>query len=350
MAKWIQFQLNGGLAGDKQIVSTAALQQTRTPQIIVPLEGLNAKLFPDVRVMAYGMGWMVHQESSGGLRLEHSGYLPGMSSNVVLLPESKLGLVVLTNSQNVLCEALSNHVVDRFLAKPSRDWSDIFLGVDKLLREIPKNAEKADIEKRVIGTSPSLKPAKYVARYEDEFHGPAIVEVDALEKLTLTFHGLTFDLEHWNYDTFRASERAGVLPKSLVTFSIGGTGAVSGLSFTPHPRVDKLVMTRVPPKAADLKVALDEKQLVRLAGSFESKSPPLDLVIEKRGGELTVVVGGGEPQLLTPVSPTRLLIGKTPPPGTEEFPRIDFEFDGDKGVKCVVTQGPLTIEFLPKVK
>ncbi len=140
------------------------------------------------------------------------------------------------------------------------------------------------------------------------------------------------------------------MPKSLLTFSIGGTGSVTGLIVTPISVGQKFEMSKIPPKAADLKVMLDENQLVRLVGSFESKSPPLDLVIEQRGNQLTVVIGGGESQMLTPVSPTRLLVGKTPPPGTEEFPRVDFEFDGDKVVKCVVTQGPLTFEFLPKAK
>jgi hypothetical protein len=91
-----------------------------------------------------------------------------------------------------------------------------------------------------------------------------------------------------------------------------------------------------------------ETQLRRLPGSYESKSPPLDVVIESLGERLTVSIGGATPGPLTAVSPTRLLIGKTPAPGTEEFPRIDLELDGDQVVKFVLKQDAVQMELRPK--
>jgi hypothetical protein len=37
-------------------------------------------------------------------------------------------------------------------------------------------------------------------------------------KLTGAFNGLSFDLEHWHFDTFIAKDRKGVRPGILLTF------------------------------------------------------------------------------------------------------------------------------------
>ena len=45
-------------------------------------------------------------------------------------------------------------------------------------------------------------------------------------KLTVAFNGLTYELEHWHYDTFRGADVRGVLPRMLFTFVLGPDGTV----------------------------------------------------------------------------------------------------------------------------
>jgi hypothetical protein len=78
----------------------------------------------------------------------------------------------------------------------------------------------------VKGTKPSLPLARYAGTYQDDVNAPVKV-THADGKLTAAFNGLTFDLEHWHYDTFRGTDRKGVLPRSLITFPLGPDGAVA---------------------------------------------------------------------------------------------------------------------------
>jgi hypothetical protein len=45
------------------------------------------------------------------------------------------------------------------------------------------------------------------------------------------FNGLTFDLEHWHYDTFRGTDVRGVIPRQLFTFVLDANGRVAELRF-----------------------------------------------------------------------------------------------------------------------
>ena len=60
MAKWLRFQLNDGVVGGKRLVSSAALRETHTPQILMGA-GANGREDTDSvkRFSSYAMGWMV---------------------------------------------------------------------------------------------------------------------------------------------------------------------------------------------------------------------------------------------------------------------------------------------------
>ncbi len=84
MTKWLMLQLNKGNYQGKQIVSAAQIQETWSPQIKV---GGGA---------AYGLGWIM-RELQGQKMVAHDGSVEGYSAIVALLPESKMGFVLLTN-------------------------------------------------------------------------------------------------------------------------------------------------------------------------------------------------------------------------------------------------------------
>ena len=56
--------------------------------------------------------------------VEHGGAIDGMRAEVAMIPEEKLGLVILTNlNGNVLPHALMYKIFDFYLNAPQRDWS-----------------------------------------------------------------------------------------------------------------------------------------------------------------------------------------------------------------------------------
>jgi hypothetical protein len=201
-----------------------------SPQTIIPLEGAMEKLYPEAHFLTYGMGWFL-SDYRGRKVVEHGGAIDGMRAEVALMPEEKLGLVVLTNRHaTVIGQALMYRIFDAYLGGRQRDWSAEMLKSVKELEEKDKAAEKKAEADRVKGTSPSLPLEKYAGDYQSEMYGGAKV---TLENGKLVAHfgpGFTGDLEHWNYDTFRVTWRDRMEGKRFVTFRLNRQGKVEGMN------------------------------------------------------------------------------------------------------------------------
>jgi CubicO group peptidase (beta-lactamase class C family) len=344
MARWVRFQLGDGTFEKTRLLTSGSLRQMQSAQTVMPLEGLWGKLHPESHLMSYGLGWMLN-DYRGKKMVSHGGNTDGMSAEVGLLPELKLGVVVLSNRDaTFLPSAVMYHVFDRYLSAPPKDWSAAMLKVEEFVQDIPKQQEKADEEQRVKETKPSLTPDQYAGEYTDELHGPFVVTAKD-GKLSAAFHGWTFDLEHWHYDTFRASDRAKRLePRFLVRFALGADGKPAGLKAEMIPD-ETLDMKRKPPKSATATVKLSEAEMKRLVGKYESQKPPLDLDVEVVGGKLKVSVGGGGSADLLPLKPTRFKVDRDQG-GKEAL--VDFDLDGDKVKGVTVEQDKFKIKFAPK--
>jgi hypothetical protein len=218
------------------------------------------------------------------------------------------------------------------------------LKVEKFIRDVPRQQEKADEEKRVKDTRPTFPADRYAGTYTDDLHGP--LEVAARDgRLSATFHGWTFDLEHWHHDTFRATDRERRTPKFLVTFSVGDDGKVAGLKATASDW-EKVDMKRTPPKSRAAAVKPTEAELKRFVGKYESKVPPLDLDVEFVAGGLKVTLGGGQSAPLEAVKRARFRI--VPPEKTDKEECVEFDLDGDKVTGLTVEQDRLKIKFTRK--
>ena len=101
-------------------VKADALWETHKPQVVrAPAEK------PTDQTSFYGLGWNVGRDPAGRLTLNHSGAFDlGAATFVMLVPEEKLGIVVLTNGAPIgVPEAIAFHFFDLVHAgKPARDW------------------------------------------------------------------------------------------------------------------------------------------------------------------------------------------------------------------------------------
>jgi CubicO group peptidase (beta-lactamase class C family) len=84
MAQWLRLQLGRGEIDGKRLISTERILDTWAPQIEIG-EGIS-----------YGLGWML-REHDGRQVVEHGGNINGFSAQVGLMPEEKLGYVLLMN-------------------------------------------------------------------------------------------------------------------------------------------------------------------------------------------------------------------------------------------------------------
>jgi CubicO group peptidase (beta-lactamase class C family) len=219
MAQWVRFQLSHGAKG--------ALEETHTPQTIIPV-GHGSPLYPTTHFMNYGMGWLVY-DYRGHVALMHTGGIDGFRAQVALLPDDDFGFVILTNEEStVVYNAIEAWLFDRHLGQPAHDWSADMHKVAAAAEAQQDSADARARRGRVNGTHPSLALDQYAGTYADSAYGSATVTNDN-GKLTLTRGRLVGDLEPWNYDTFRATWRAGVFDTSLVTFELTSAGKVGEL-------------------------------------------------------------------------------------------------------------------------
>ena len=84
MAQWLRFMLAGGVVNGKRLVSEKGFNELVSKQIKV------------AGTVDYGMGWFLRQWN-GHKVIEHGGNIDGFNAQVAMMPDQKLGFVLLTN-------------------------------------------------------------------------------------------------------------------------------------------------------------------------------------------------------------------------------------------------------------
>jgi CubicO group peptidase (beta-lactamase class C family) len=219
-AQWIRLQLNHGTLDGRKLVPAEVIRETRTPQTFVNTRPDGDKL----NFSAYGLGWAL-RVYEGRFLISHSGGLDGMLSLTVLVPEERLGVVVLTNyDEQEFYGALPYHVIDAYLDLPHKDREDTLLKArkDKDRRE----REEEEKGKPKGGSRPSLEPSGYAGVYRHPVLGQATISLKDGRLLIQVERneGLEGELEHWQYDTFRVEWADPYLRASLIPFRLDERG------------------------------------------------------------------------------------------------------------------------------
>jgi CubicO group peptidase (beta-lactamase class C family) len=228
MAQWLRFQLGGGVIDGKRLLSEAALDETHTPQTIIPIGPGTRALYPDTNFLTYALGWNA-SDYHGELLVAHAGALNGFRTNVALLPKRHLGIAILENiGRGSALAALRNTILDQFLGAPARDWNMLLLDNEKKdgLQAAAKREERE--AKRATAPKPSHDLTAYAGKFNNAGFGDATIAV-ANDTLVVHWERLTIPLVHENYDTFSAIDTVEDIDES-VQFRLGADGEVK--SFT----------------------------------------------------------------------------------------------------------------------
>ncbi len=243
MARWLRLQLGRGTFDGKQFFSAAASREMWSPNTIIPVSAQSERFNPTRHFNLYGLGWFL-SDYHGRKVVSHSGGLDGMISQVGLMPEENLGVVILTNSETPLASLLLNKVFDVFLGVQARDWSAEMLVRTQQGREADRAEEKRIEGARVPGTKPSLPLERYAGSYTGEMYGEAKISMENGRLVLRLVPAPNFvgDLEHWQYDTFRVRWRESVsypFPKGFVTFTLNAQGLLDEMKIdVPNPDFD----------------------------------------------------------------------------------------------------------------
>lgn len=207
MALWMNVQLAGGTLADGTPLFSAKRQREMWSMITpinVPEPAVPELAAARPNFAGYGEGWSL-SDYRGHRLVWHTGGWPGMVSRLTLVPEQKLGVVVLTNQEvGAAFNAVTLQVLDAFLQLPATDWTAAYA----------KAAEKADAEAdtswkhheqaRAKRSAPSLPLSGYAASYRDPWYGEVVIRQEG-KRLRLQFAKtaqLVGTLEHWQHDSF----------------------------------------------------------------------------------------------------------------------------------------------------
>jgi CubicO group peptidase (beta-lactamase class C family) len=247
MAQWVRLQLGEGTYQGQKLFGAAQAKEMHAAQTVIRFEPPYSTFYPEAHFLNYGLGWFL-SDYRGRKVVEHGGAIDGMRAQVAMIPEEKLGLVVLSNMNGSgLPTALMYRIFDSLLGTPSRDWSADLRKTMKTLEEAGKAAEKKQEAERVANTNPSVALDKYAGTYRNELYGDVKVTHDA-GKLSMRYGpAFTGDLSHWHYDTFRARFFAAGDAKVLVTFALNAQGKLDTLTLG-LPGMADYPFKRVPEK------------------------------------------------------------------------------------------------------
>ncbi|MGZ5283232.1 MAG: DUF3471 domain-containing protein, partial [Bacteroidia bacterium] len=172
MSKWVQLQLDSGKYNNgKQLFSDKVHAEMWTPQTIIPVRNRGSYI---TNFNSYGMGWFI-SDVKGYKQVSHTGGMPGMVTQVTLIPDLDLGIIVLTNQQSgAAFTAITNQIKDSYLGLAGTDRvkeiSDrVKAGkesagkvVDEIWTVIKNNQKKSTWK-------PDVK--QYIGTYHDEWFG-----------------------------------------------------------------------------------------------------------------------------------------------------------------------------------
>jgi CubicO group peptidase (beta-lactamase class C family) len=243
IAKWMRVLLDGGRVGkdasgkEVRLFSEKQARELWTAQTPMRIgEPTPALAATKPNFMAYGLGFQL-RDYQGKLVAMHGGALQGFYSKVVLVPEAKLGIAILTNAESGgSLNALQYALLDHYLGVNGPDWIKVVADVENEMhaKELArlKNASSA----RAAKSLPSLALADYDGEYEDAWYGKATIRHDGKKQL-LTFArtpDLTGELEHFQHDTFIVHwKERNFNADAYVTFSLNPDGSIERMKMQP---------------------------------------------------------------------------------------------------------------------
>jgi CubicO group peptidase (beta-lactamase class C family) len=219
LSHWLKMQLDTGQFEGKTIVPYKALAKTRSGNTVV---GSRTSTLLPTHLRMYGLGWFIG-DYAGKQIIQHEGGVNGFVTQTCFVPEEKLGIVILTNTdQNALYQALMYQILDTYLNQPYRNYSQIFW---KLEQEQQKedNERISKLHETVAkNPKPILPLEKYTGVYENEVYGTMEIKLEQ-GKLNIHFShhpGKTGRLEYTGGHDFLCTYSDVTLGTHILPFTV----------------------------------------------------------------------------------------------------------------------------------
>jgi CubicO group peptidase (beta-lactamase class C family) len=299
MTQWLRFMLSGGVINGKRLVSEKGFNEAISKQINI------------AGTVDYGLGWFLRQWNKHTV-IEHGGNIDGFNAEVAMMPDQKLGFVLLTNvTSSSLGSFAMNTVWKNLVADPN----------------------KAEETTGVAASDPKLEVGKY--RLPSAGVNFEVTMKD--DKLILTVPGQpAYPLYSLGGRRYKLAEPAP--PGFYATFRpIKGKETETEL-FLEQPQGNIVLPKETGSETnttANNSAADTAGPLAVFVGSYESESSKQTIEIALRDGKVCLVVPGQPPYPLTESDKNKLRS-----PGLPEAYWIDVTRDEAGKVAGIVLNQP----------
>ena len=172
LSKWVLMHINNGKYADTTLVSRKNHDFMWTPQTNRGFNPISNSRYK-VHLNAYGLGWGI-RDMKGHMVYSHTGGLPGMLSQILIVPEMELGIIVLTNTSDgggALFSAVTNSILDSYLGLEDFGWTDKYAAFIKKNKTTADKAVHKIWETVTNSKKIAIEVANFTGTYKDNWFG-----------------------------------------------------------------------------------------------------------------------------------------------------------------------------------
>jgi CubicO group peptidase (beta-lactamase class C family) len=226
LAKWMVLKLSDGRANGRSVIGSDAMLEANTPRSVP-----SPPATPATRAGFYGFGTDIGYDYSGRTRLSHSGaFAQGAATNYLMLPDQKLGIMVLTNGMPIgAAEAVGQYFMDLVIGGViENDWLGLY---QQAFAALYVNPSKLNGRTPPAHPKPAHPAGFYVGKYANDYYGPIeVVARGSRLHVLIEPKPIDYPLKHWNgnlFAFFPVGESALGISAATFTAAAGGRHARS---------------------------------------------------------------------------------------------------------------------------
>jgi CubicO group peptidase (beta-lactamase class C family) len=177
MSKWLRMLMKNGKYGEngeKQLLSEQTVAALLSAQMTI---GVGKPDAYNTHFAAYGLGWFL-LDAKGYKLVVHTGQDVGMVSEVCMIPELQLGIVVLTNNESGAINAITYQLLDGYLDVKNVDEASRSFGrshANELTATRLKDSLFSEVTRRQATYHPDLRP--FAGTYHDRWFGNVTISI-----------------------------------------------------------------------------------------------------------------------------------------------------------------------------